>query len=93
MTSAHHPPTPREQPVQDRRLIQLGAARRRLIASLQRNNKVLHYFVLHAALTGTPYQHIAELTGLSPATIARWVARDTAAARQTRDRLLERSQP
>jgi DNA-directed RNA polymerase specialized sigma24 family protein len=60
---------------------------------LKHNNKVLHYFVLQAALTGTPYQRIAELTGLSPATVARWVARDTAAARQTPNRLPERPQP
>jgi DNA-directed RNA polymerase specialized sigma24 family protein len=93
MTTAHHPPTSPDQPVEDRRLIRLGSARRRLIASLKHNNKVLHYFVLHAALTGTPYQRIAELTGLSPATVARWVARDTAAARQTLDTLLGRSQP
>jgi DNA-directed RNA polymerase specialized sigma24 family protein len=93
MTAAHNPPASDDQPVADRRLIRLGSARRRLIASLKHNNKVLHYFVLQAALTGTPYERIAELTGLSPATVTRWVARDTAAARQTRDRLLERSQP
>jgi DNA-directed RNA polymerase specialized sigma24 family protein len=93
MTAVHNPPTSDDQPVGDRRLIRLGSARRRLIASLKHNNKVLRYFVLQAALTGTPYEHIAELTGLSPATVARWVARDTAAASQTLDRLLERSQP
>ena len=93
MTAAHNPPPPDDQPVADRQLIRLGSARRRLIASLQHNNKVLHSFVLQAALTGTSCERIAELTGLSPATVARWVARDTAAARQTHDRLLERSQP
>ena len=93
MTAAHNPPASADQPVGDRRLIRLGSARRRLIASLRHNNKVLHYFVLQAALTGTPYERIAELTGLSPATVTRWVARDTAAARQILDRLLERSQP
>jgi DNA-directed RNA polymerase specialized sigma24 family protein len=93
MTTASQLPTPDKPPAEELRLTRLGAARRRLIASLKRNTKVLHYFVLQAALTGTSYQRIAELTGLSPATVARWVARDTAAARQTLDRLLERSQP
>jgi DNA-directed RNA polymerase specialized sigma24 family protein len=93
MTAAHHPPASDDQPAGDRRLIRLGSARRRLIATLKHNNKVLHHFVLQAALTGTSYQRIAELTGLSPATVARWVARDTAAARQTPNRLPERPQP
>jgi DNA-directed RNA polymerase specialized sigma24 family protein len=93
MITAHHPQDPEEHPGQDRRLIQLGAARRRLAVSLRRNTKVLHYFVLDAALGGTSYQQIADLTGLSPATVARWVARDTATARQTLDTLAGRSQP
>jgi DNA-directed RNA polymerase specialized sigma24 family protein len=88
-----HPPAPGEDPAGDRRLTQLGAARRRLIASLRRNTKVLRYFVLEAALTGMSYQHIADLTGLSPATVARWVARDAAAAQQTLHTLSARSQP
>jgi len=45
MTAAHNPPTSDDQPVGDRRLIRLGSARRRLIASLKHNNKILHYFV------------------------------------------------
>ena len=93
MTTTHHRPAPDQQSAGDRRLIQLGAARRRLTASLRRNTKVLHYFVLEAALTGTSYQRIAELTGLSPAKVARWVARDSTAARQTLDTLLGASQP
>ena len=93
MTTAHHLPVPEGHAGEDRRLAQLGAARRRLTVSLQRNTKVLHYFVLEAALAGTDYQRIAELTGLSPATVARWVQRGTAAARQTLDTLSGGSQP
>lgn len=55
-----------------RQLVEPGKERVRLAAELERLDTHLRPLVLEAVSAGVPTRRIAELTGLSRATVARW---------------------
>lgn len=55
-----------------RRLVDPGQRRRHLAEQLEQIDGVLRPVVLEAIDAGVPYRRIAELTGISRATVSRW---------------------
>ncbi len=49
-----------------------GQERARLAAELERLDTKLRPLILEAIKAGVPYRRVAELTGISRATVARW---------------------
>ncbi|MEV7390233.1 helix-turn-helix domain-containing protein [Streptomyces sp. NPDC091215] len=55
-----------------RQLVEPGEERVRLAAELERLDARLRPLILEAVSAGVPYRRLAELTGISRATVARW---------------------
>ncbi|MFF4604001.1 helix-turn-helix domain-containing protein [Streptomyces sp. NPDC001339] len=55
-----------------RQLMEPGEERVRLSAELERLDAKLRPLILEAIEAGVPYRRVAELTGISRATVARW---------------------
>ncbi|WP_158684314.1 MULTISPECIES: helix-turn-helix domain-containing protein [Streptomyces] len=55
-----------------RQLVEPGKERVHLAAELERLDARLRPLVLEAVAAGVPYRRVAELTGISRATVARW---------------------
>ncbi|GFE24137.1 helix-turn-helix domain-containing protein [Streptomyces nigrescens] len=55
-----------------RQLMEPGQERTRLAAELERLDTKLRPLILEAIKVGVPYRRVAELTGISRATVARW---------------------
>ncbi|MHA5050240.1 hypothetical protein [Streptomyces sp. SD15] len=55
-----------------RQLVEPGEERVRLAAELERLDTHLRPLILEAISAGVPYRRVAELTGISRASVARW---------------------
>jgi DNA-directed RNA polymerase specialized sigma24 family protein len=71
---SEHAPTPEEARASAARsLAEPGRERLRLVARLEEVDKSIRPLVAQAVAAGLPYRRIAELTGVSRATVGRWV--------------------